>query len=121
LELLATEMGRVTNLLLIIGLSLPAGCSWAPSGKVTERLPVNEESSASVVPVSDINFSRQRWSGLAGMSSWNAGSTVISQVSRFWGITFQSTAGKRLKTGGKRFGENIATGCFGMRTKDALG
>jgi hypothetical protein len=49
-------MGRVTNLLLIIGLSLPAGCSRAPSAKVTESLPVNEESSASVVPVSDINL-----------------------------------------------------------------
>jgi hypothetical protein len=49
-------MGRVTNLLLIIGLSLPTGCSPAPSAKVTERLPVKEESSASVVPVSDINL-----------------------------------------------------------------
>ena len=49
-------MGRITNLLLIVGLSLPTGCSRARSAKVTERLPVKDESSASVVPVSDINL-----------------------------------------------------------------
>lgn len=49
-------MGRVTNLLLIIGLSLPTGCSRAPSAKVTERLSVNEASSALVGPVSDISL-----------------------------------------------------------------
>jgi hypothetical protein len=49
-------MGNVTNLLLVIGLSLPTGCSRAPSAKVTERLPAKVESSASVVPVSDINL-----------------------------------------------------------------
>jgi hypothetical protein len=49
-------MGRVTNLLLIIGLSLPTACSRAPSAKVTQRLPVKDESSASIVPVSDLNL-----------------------------------------------------------------
>lgn len=53
---LRTEMGRVSNLLPIIGLLLPTGCSRAPSAKVTERSPVKQESSASVVPVSDINL-----------------------------------------------------------------
>src|SRR5688500_7495724 len=49
-------MGRLTNLLLIIGLSLPTGCARAPSAKVTERLPVKEDSSALGVPVSDISL-----------------------------------------------------------------
>ena len=49
-------MGRASYLLLIIGLSLPTGCSRTPPAKVTERLPAKEQSSASVVPVSDINL-----------------------------------------------------------------
>jgi|GEM_PF-1625900 len=49
-------MDKVSNLLLIVGLSLPTGCSRAPSARVTERLPVKEESRPSVVPVSDINL-----------------------------------------------------------------
>lgn len=49
-------MGRVSSLLLIVGLSLPTGCSRAPSARVTERLPAKEESRPSVVPVSEINL-----------------------------------------------------------------
>ena len=49
-------MGRINGLLLIIGLSLAAACSRAPSAEVSERLPVKEQASASVVPVSDINL-----------------------------------------------------------------
>ena len=49
-------MRSVNNLLLIIGVSLAPACSRTPSANVTQPSMVKQESTASVVPLSDINL-----------------------------------------------------------------
>jgi len=54
------------------------------------------------------------------MSSESAEIRRALLLSKFHGVTFRSTGGRRFRTAGKILGPNIEIRCFGMKNSDAL-